>query len=103
MLPQVFSGDILNRLPQERSVLLDSGDLPASLVAHLREMEELTNYTIFLIRVKEKNSLVSELDNIKQELANIYHFYLHPEELPDTIIGRATAYVCLLYYFIFLS
>ena len=45
-------------------------------------------FSIIIVQVKPGNVILNEIQGIIHELSNIYHFYIHPNDLPDKLITK---------------
>jgi structural maintenance of chromosomes flexible hinge domain-containing protein 1 len=90
---EVFRATVPVRLAGAKSGILEDCSLPDSVTREIRTMETGSCFTAIIIKLKPRHQLqiCQELQITKQELANIYHFYLNPNDLPDTLIPELSA------------
>ena len=75
-------------MPRESSPILSGCSLPVEIVDAIKTAESGSSFTAMIIKVKRhyEVKILAEIEVTKQELANIYHFHLYPNDLPDTLM-----------------
>lgn len=94
-IDEVFRANVPVRPAGARSDTLQDCNLPDSLTREIRKMETGNSFTAVIVKLKPRHQeqICQDLEITKLELANIYHFYLNPNDLPDKLIPEISARV----------
>ena len=92
---QVFRGEIYSRRVDGHSHILSTLGQDSLIMSNRARDYERSQQQFCIILIRLQTPTVASmsdrrsLDQLESDLANIYHFYLHPEHLPNNLITRS--------------